>query len=63
MWSVIFILDIVLVFYLTSLAGVTLLGMPMKKMSFFVLLYCIAAFAIFFAEAKLWDAICSKSKK
>ena len=62
-WSVIFILDIVLVFYLTSLMGITLPGMPVKKMSFFVLLYCVAAFAIFFAEAKLWDAICSKSKK
>ena len=62
LWSVIFILDIVLVFYLANLLGIALLGMPYKKMAFFVLLYCLVAFALFFTEAKLWDAIV-KTKK
>ena len=57
LWTLIFILDIALVFYLTNLMGIMLLGMPYKKMAFFVLLSCLAAFALFFAEAKLWDAI------
>ena len=57
LWTVIFFLDILLVFCLTNLFGITLLGMPYKKMVFFVLLYCIVAFALFYAEAKLWDKI------
>ena len=62
LWSVIFILDIVLVFYLTNLMGITLLGMPYKKMVFFVLLYCLSAFALFYAEAKLFDFIKKPAK-
>ena len=57
LWTVVFFLDILLVFCLTNLLGITLLGMPYKKMVFFALLYCIAAFALFYAEAKLWDKI------
>ena len=57
LWAVIFLLDLLLVFSLSSLLGITLLGMPYKKMAFLVLLYCLIAFALFFAEAKLWDKI------
>ena len=57
LWSVVFVLDLVLVFSFTSLMGISLLGIAYKKMAFLVLLYCLAAFALFFAEAKLWDAI------
>ena len=63
MWSLIFILDIAIVFWLGSILGITLLGMPHKKVSFLVIIYALLAFALFFAEAKLWDYICSKIKK
>ena len=62
LWAVIFILDIVLVFYLASRMGITLPGIPYKKMTFLVLLFCLIAFALFFAEAKLWDAIRQNKK-
>ena len=62
LWSVIFILNIVLVFYAASLIGITLLGMNYKKMAFLVLILCLVAFVLFFAEAKLWDAICDNKK-
>ena len=63
LWSVVFLLDVVLVFYLANLVGISLLGMPYKMMSFFVLLYCLIAFVMFYAEAKLWDKLCSNIKK
>ena len=63
LWFVIFMLDIVIVFFLANLAGISLLGMPYKMMSFFVLLYCLIAFILFYAEAKLWDKIRSNIKK
>ena len=63
LWFGIFVLDIALVFYLTSLAGISLLGMSYKMMSFLVLLYCLIAFFLFYAQAKLWDKIRSHIKK
>ena len=63
LWSVIYLLDILLVFCLANLFGIMLLRMPYKKMAFFVLIFCLIAFFLFFAEAKLWDNICSKLKK
>ena len=61
-WSLIFILDIVLVFFVATHMGMILLAMPYKKMAFWVLLLCLAAFGLLLAEARIWDAICHKNK-
>ena len=62
-WSVIFLTNVALVFYIANLVGISLLAMPYKMMSFLVLLYCLIAFVLLYAEAKLWDKIRSNIKK
>ena len=63
LWFVIFLVDVALIFYIANLAGISLLKMPYRMMSFCVLLYCLIAFVLLYAEAKLWDRICPKNKK
>ena len=62
-WSMIFIVDLASVLWLTDFVGITMLQMQPQIRTFVILLCAIAAFALFFLEAKVWDRICSKIKK
>ena len=62
-WSIVYIADLIAVVYLANCIGITLLDKVPQMRSLFIFCYVLAAFVLFFAEAKVYNVIFSKIKK
>ena len=57
LWTVIYILDVVFVFWIAGMIGIDILSAGYQLSSILVGAYLIAAFFLFWMEAAVWNRI------